>query len=406
MEAVKDIKETVAVDLGALLDAGDGAVVTLVAGGTRLVAHRAVLTARSPVFAAMFGHDTLEASSGQVAIPDVEGPVLRQLLAYLYTRQAPQLPGIATKMLAAADKYGLPDLKADCERHVAAQLDVETAAATAVLAVRHSCPDLAATAVAFIRAHDYLVMATQGWADAVLNQPKDVLEVSRLLAQPPHGTRPATPTPTTAACHTPPPDADAVSSMGNLSAEEKSRRLIQAAEEGAVEELTALLAVGADVGSRGGEGETCLHRAARRGQVEAVRCLLENGAEVDSRNSRQSTPLQSAAESGHAAVVRLLLSSAADPNARNQYEKTPLHYAAQHGHTDVVRLLLTSSPYHNARNQNGWTPLHLAAYSGHTAAAIVLLEAGADRGARDNSGNTPLDIARQHNRQQLIDLLR
>ncbi|XP_046984117.1 ankyrin-3-like [Schistocerca americana] len=406
MEAVKDIKETVAVDLGALLDAGDGAIVTLVAGSTRLVAHRAVLTARSPVFAAMFGHDTLEASSGQVAIPDVEGPVLRQLLAYLYTRQAPQLPGMAAQMLAAADKYGLPDLKADCERHVAAQLDVETAAATAVLAVRHSCPDLAATAVAFIRAHDYLVMATQGWADAVLHQPKDVLEVSRLLAQPPHSTRPATPTPTTAACHTPPPDADAVSSMGNLSAEEKSRRLIQAAEEGAVEELVALLAVGADVGSRGGEGETCLHRAARRGQVEAARRLLENGAEVDSRNSRQSTPLHSAAESGHAAVVRLLLSSAADPNARNQYERTPLHYAAEHGHTDVVRLLLTSSPYHNARNQNGWTPLHLAAYSGHTETAIVLLEAGADRGARNNSGNTPLDIARQNNRQQLIDLLR
>ncbi|XP_049944345.1 ankyrin-1-like [Schistocerca serialis cubense] len=381
MEAVKDIKETVAVDLGALLDAGDGAIVTLVAGSTRLVAHRAVLTARSPVFAAMFGHDTLEASSGQVAIPDVEGPVLRQLLAYLYTRQAPQLPGMAAQMLAAADKYGLPDLKADCERHVAAQLDVETAAATAVLAVRHSCPDLAATAVAFIRAHDYLVMATQGWADAVLHQPKDVLEVSRLLAQPPHSTR-------------------------NLSAEEKSRRLIQAAEEGAVEELVALLAVGADVGSRGGEGETCLHRAARRGQVEAARRLLENGAEVDSRNSRQSTPLHSAAESGHAAVVRLLLSSAADPNARNQYERTPLHYAAEHGHTDVVRLLLTSSPYHNARNQNGWTPLHLAAYSGHTETAIVLLEAGADRGARNNSGNTPLDIARQNNRQQLIDLLR
>ncbi|XP_047100925.1 ankyrin repeat and protein kinase domain-containing protein 1-like [Schistocerca piceifrons] len=218
--------------------------------------------------------------------------------------------------------------------------------------------------------------------------------------------RPATPTPTTAACHTPPPEADAVSSMGNLSAEEKSRRLIQVAEEGAVEELMALLAVGADVLARGGEGETCLHRAARRGQVEAARRLLENGAEVDSRNSRQSTPLHLAAESGHAAVVRLLLSSAADPNARNQYEKTPLHYAAQYGHTDVVRLLLTSSPYHNARNQNGWTPLHLAAYSGHTAAAIVLLEAGADRGARNNSGNTPLDIARQNDRQQLLDLLR
>ncbi|XP_046983282.1 speckle-type POZ protein-like [Schistocerca americana] len=185
MEVVKDITETAAVDLGDLLDAGDDAVVILEAGDTRLLAHRAVLADRSPVFAAMFGHDTLEASSGAVSIPDVGGPVLRQLVSYLYTLRAPQLPGMAPQLLAAADKYGVSRLKAECERQVAAQLTVETAAAAAVLAVRHSCSDLRRTAIEFIKARTHEVMATQGWTDAMLHQPKDLVKVSRLLYDPP-----------------------------------------------------------------------------------------------------------------------------------------------------------------------------------------------------------------------------
>ncbi|XP_046983400.1 BTB and MATH domain-containing protein 43-like [Schistocerca americana] len=185
MEAVKGITETVAVDLGDLLDAGDDAMVMLEAGETRLVVHRAVLADRSPVFAAMFAHDTLEACTGVVRIADIGGPVLRQLVSYLYTQRAPQLPGTAPPLLAAADKYGASGLKAECERQVAAQLTVETAAAAAVLAVRHSCSDLRRAAIEFIKARTHEVMATQGWADAMRKQPEDLIEVSRLLYDPP-----------------------------------------------------------------------------------------------------------------------------------------------------------------------------------------------------------------------------
>ncbi|XP_049769403.1 speckle-type POZ protein-like [Schistocerca cancellata] len=179
MEAVQEVS------LGALLDAGDGAVVTLVAGDTWLVAHRAVLAARSPVIAAMFLHGTPEASSDQLALPDVEGPVLQELLGYLYTLQAPQLPGMAHQLLAAADRYGVSVLKAECEQQVAAQLSVETAAATAVLAIRHSADSLKQAAVAYIKAHLVSVMATQGWADAMRSQPEDLIEVCRLVSDPP-----------------------------------------------------------------------------------------------------------------------------------------------------------------------------------------------------------------------------
>ncbi|XP_046984158.1 integumentary mucin C.1-like [Schistocerca americana] len=462
MEAIKDITETAAVDLGDLLDAGDCAVVTLTAGDTRLLAHRAVLADRSPVFAAMFAHDTLEASSGAVRIPDVGGPVLRQLVSYLYTLQAPQLPGAAPQLLAAADKYGVSGLKAECERQVAAQLTVETAAAAAVLAVRHSCSDLRRTAIEFIKTRTHEVMATQGWTDAMLHQPKDLIKVSRLLydppprtsapaatittaatttsstpSQPPAAAAPPTPPPpgqvtvsrtrppaatqlgsttttataaatttttsttTTAAISTttttttatsstvsttrqrssatvlpttPPPNEATVSLMRRLPAEERGRRLIQAAVQGLVGELRALLAAGTDVGARGGWGWTALHWAAVRGDVEVARLLVEAGADVNARESsrEQMMPLHLAAERGGAAVARLLLQANADPNVRDS---------------------------------DGWTPLHWAAYSGQAEVAAALLEAGADTGAAAGNGRTVLDIARQNDDRRLIEML-
>ncbi|XP_046983193.1 ankyrin repeat and SOCS box protein 2-like [Schistocerca americana] len=507
MTEINEVQETAAVDLGDLLDAGDRAVVILAAGTTRLVAHGAVLAARSPVFAAMFQHDTLEASSGQVAIPDVEGPVMRQLLAYCYTLRAPQLSGTAPQLLEASDKYGLSALRDLCEEQMVAQLAIENAATTGVLAVRHSCPRLTAASVAFIKAHNFQIMATRGWADAARTHSEDVIELTKLLADPPPGTSaPQTTegrhstctqrhsdhcqTPVAAVQRSPPPDdatvrsvdrgiekatdsgnakamydgikkaigptvrktaplksktgevitdegkqmehwvehylelyaaeneiskdaCDAIKQMPvmeeldamptmeelsreidslangkapgedgipaevikynkNLSEENRGRRLIQAANRGAVEELRALLAAGADVGVQDAAGATALHCAAMGGHVEAVRFLVENGAPVDARCGIQNTPLHTAASFGLTAVVRVLAAFSADLNARNV---------------------------------DGWTPLHRAAFFGHSEVAVALLEAGANRAARNDSGATPLHIARKKNHQELVELL-
>ncbi|XP_049944413.1 integumentary mucin C.1-like [Schistocerca serialis cubense] len=393
MEVVKDITETAAVDLGDLLDAGDCAVVTLTAGDTRLLAHRAVLADRSPVFAAMFAHDTLEASSGAVSILDVGGPVLRQLVSYLYTLRAPQLPGAAPQLLAAADKYGVSRLKAECERQVAAQLTVETAAAAAVLAVRHSCSDLRRAAIEFIKARTHEVMATQGWADAMRKQPEDLIEVSRLLYDPPlksstpavtattatattttdattttattttanaprqtpaaaalptspppgeatvsrmrppaatrlrpttttttavataattstttntntataattttAGTTRQTPTAAAAPPTTPAPDHATVSHLRSLSAKERGRRLVQAAEVGSVGQLRALIAAGADVGARG----------EAHGHAEVAAALLVAGADRGATTRGGRTALDFVGWCNHRRLVEML----------------------------------------------------------------------------------------------------
>ncbi|XP_049843122.1 ankyrin repeat domain-containing protein 1-like isoform X2 [Schistocerca gregaria] len=344
---VQEAEEATAVDLGALLDAGDGAMVTLLAGDTRLVAHRAVLAARSPVFADMFRRVTLEASSSQLVLSDTEGPVLRQVLAYLYTLQVPQLPSMAPQLLVAADVYGLSVLKAHCEQQVAAQLSVETAAATGVLAIRHSANRLKQAAVAFIKAHLLSVMVTQGWAEAVVNDPQTIAELVHLIAETPTDTR-------------------------DLSGEEKGKMLIAAAKEGSVSKVQTLLTVGADVEAVDENQQNSLHWAAARGHLEVARRLLEDGADV---------------------------------NARDRWQNTPLHQAAWNDHAPGVRLLAASSADHNARDHTGNTPLHDAARRGHPHVATALLEAGADREVRNDNGDTPLDLAERNNHQQLIDIL-
>ncbi|XP_049843129.1 homeobox protein Wariai-like [Schistocerca gregaria] len=267
-----------------------------------------------------------------------------------------------------------------CEQLAAAQLSVDTAAATAVSAMRHSCTGLTRAAVAFISARFLRVMATEGWVDAARSYPRTFVELVRLLAEAQADTSvPAAADSgnTSAAPHaglhsSGPPHGANVSCVWSLRGEEKDQRLIQAAKEGAVEELLMLLKAKADLGATDEINKTALHWAAAGGHIVAARCLLMAGADVGARDNSLQTPLHGAALNGHAALVQLLVASSADPNARDE---------------------------------EGWTPLHSAAFAGQAEAVTALLEAGANKRAVDNIGKTPKDIARQYNHQQLIDVL-
>jgi speckle-type POZ protein len=66
------------------------------------------LTARSPVFAAMFEHEMEERKQNRVAITDVDHEVLKEMLRFIYTGKAPNLDKMADDLLAAADKVSSP----------------------------------------------------------------------------------------------------------------------------------------------------------------------------------------------------------------------------------------------------------------------------------------------------------
>ena len=67
--------------------------------------HKALLAARSPVFAAMFRHkDTKEAQEREVVISDVRAAVFKDLLQYLYTSVKPKSGRLTIELLALAHR--------------------------------------------------------------------------------------------------------------------------------------------------------------------------------------------------------------------------------------------------------------------------------------------------------------
>lgn len=98
-------------DLAQLFDNQTFTDCVLTCGGRDFNVHKAILAARSPVFAAMFEHKMRESQSDRVDVADVDAEVMREMLRFMYTGQAPNLERMADDLLAAADKYQLDRLK-------------------------------------------------------------------------------------------------------------------------------------------------------------------------------------------------------------------------------------------------------------------------------------------------------
>ena len=163
--------------------------------------------------------------------------------------------------------------------------------------------------------------------------------------------------------------------------------LVDAAREGDVGAVRALLDRQVDANSTSVDGTTALHWAAERGSLESVMLLLDRGANVRAENRYGVTPLRAACVQGSVAVVDVLLAAGADVNAaREESGDTPLMLAARSGHADVVRALLARGAMVDAvepRRQQ--TALMWAAAEGHPAVVKVLLEAGASPGTLSGS---------------------
>jgi beta-lactamase regulating signal transducer with metallopeptidase domain len=165
------------------------------------------------------------------------------------------------------------------------------------------------------------------------------------------------------------------------------RALVEAAGEGRLQEVQALLDAGADVNAVVDGDGTALIVAAREGHDELVRLLLERGADVNLPARGDGNPLIMAAREGHDHVVELLLDRGASVDAVVPEDENALIQAAGHGRLAVVKLLVARGADVNARAfaEPAWerpdgewrTPLSMARRGGHREVVRFLAASGA-----------------------------
>ena len=184
---------------------------------------------------------------------------------------------------------------------------------------------------------------------------------------------------------------------GATRATNASPAVAEAAREGNLERVRALLAQRNDVNMPLGDGMTALHWAAERGDAAMTTALLKAGAKVTptTRNGGY-TPLHIAARSGNGAVVQALLAAGASHAVLTTTGVTALHLAAQSGDVASVNALIAKKADVNVREATwGQTPLMFAAASDRSGAVAALLKAGATSSLKTNTLNLTEETARQ-----------
>ncbi len=179
--------------------------------------------------------------------------------------------------------------------------------------------------------------------------------------------------------------------------------LLDAADHGRLDELTAHLDGGVDVNAADGRGWTALLAAARAVQKDSVVLLLERGADVNAVRPGgfgalhlvQQAAIEDGLSDAHLAVAAILLDAGIDPNQQTtKLKQSPVRNAAALGQGPLLQLLIGSGRANlNLRDKAKATPLYAAADGGQLLCVQVLLDAGADVSIPDRYGRTALHAA-------------
>lgn len=170
-----------------------------------------------------------------------------------------------------------------------------------------------------------------------------------------------------------------------------NRALLEAAEDGDVDGISALLVAGANVNAEVDGDGSPLIAAARKGRLAAVGFLLDRGADPNMIVHGDGSPIIMAAAEGHGEIVDLLLKQGAIVDQVAPGDENALIQASARGRLDVVRLLVARGADVNARvwvdeiagrpdggRQGEWrSPLNMARRGGHDAVVAYLLSVGA-----------------------------
>ncbi|GIX99917.1 TD and POZ domain-containing protein 1 [Caerostris extrusa] len=127
-------------------------------------AHKVILSARSPVFKAMFSSDMRESMCDIVDIRDMDDDTVRRMLQFMYTADVDDLGwSSASDLYAAADKYEVLTLKEKCSCYLKANLRPSNACEALIFSDLHQEEGLKHAVQDFILKHSWEVMNSDEW---------------------------------------------------------------------------------------------------------------------------------------------------------------------------------------------------------------------------------------------------
>jgi len=145
--------------------------------------HQFMLSARSPVFRAMFHADMAEKESKKVDIQDLHPDVVSEMLTFIYTGNTPNLNRLAGDLLAAAEQYQLELLKSICEEKLCSSLEISNSVGHLVLGDLYQASNLKRMALQFVVRNMSTVVRSRDWKESLLDHPALMAEVMETMAR-------------------------------------------------------------------------------------------------------------------------------------------------------------------------------------------------------------------------------
>lgn len=162
--------DTLSENFKSLFGNKDSCDTTLFVMGKEYNAHRAVLIARSPVFAAMFKHETREKQTGIVNITDCDSDSFEEFLEFLYCGKLEE-PSFrsAVDLYETSDQYEVLELKTFCSQYLMDNLTVENVCDVVIMADKYEEINLLDAAQEFFNKHRDEIFDTSEWDSLVRN---------------------------------------------------------------------------------------------------------------------------------------------------------------------------------------------------------------------------------------------
>ncbi|MCJ1430057.1 hypothetical protein MMC29_007972 [Sticta canariensis] len=158
--------------------------------------------------------------------------------------------------------------------------------------------------------------------------------------------------------------------------------------------LGSLVYASANIEAPMGDGGVALHLAAENDHATILNIVLNKGARVGVKEQRENkaTALHLAVSGGQTTTVEILLEMGANIESKNVNGKTPLHSTAQYGPEPVI--ITADIPARLTKGgTRGRTALHLASEAEHEIIVKTLLSSGLDVNARAWGGESALQWA-------------